>query len=85
MSEKQHPPTKHSSTKHFPPDQSEGTACVEIDYACEIPHAVEALHSRADQLEKEVRNGKAKDPEKHDSIIVDLRLMAEKLEEADPV
>lgn len=66
------------------PDDIEGTICIELDYRAEVDHAVDALHERADQLERRVENGECEFPDIVDNRIVDLRLMAEKIRRADP-
>jgi len=73
-----------ASARHFDSEYTEGVACVEIDYATEIPDVVDTLHDAADQLEHQVRNYDVEDPEALDSKIVNLRIMADKLAEADP-
>lgn len=63
-------------------DEIEKRLTIDTDYAAEPGTAVEALRERADQLEEEHDNGIDTIPPGVENKIVEIRLIADKLEQA---
>ena len=76
-------PVGKAKAKHFDNKYIEKELRIEIDYLNEPYHAAKALHEYADELEEKVKNENIDCSGQIDNKIVDLRLMADKIKQAD--
>lgn len=83
MAKNTEPPlrTGRGAPRHFDEEPPEHRLIIDTDYKGEARHAIEALRTRAEQLEDISRDHEMRVAE-IDSAVVDLNLMADKLEAA---